>query len=139
MDRTRIVAPKTVSDMMSPAVVYGSEAETLEKAEADMETFGIRHLPVVDEAGHVLGIVSHRGVLRALARHKGGKQQGTLAQHMSRDVQKVKRSTPAADAAQLILDKKIGCVLVVDDDETLIGIVTETDFVRFAAQALRGG
>ena len=139
MDRTRFVAPKTVSELMSPAVVFGSEPETLEKAEADMETFGIRHLPVVDEAGQVLGIVSHRGVLRALASHKGSKQQASLGEHMSRDVQKVKTSTPAADAAQLILDKKIGCVLVVDDDETLVGIVTETDFVRVAAQALRNG
>jgi CBS domain-containing protein len=42
-----------------------------------------------------------------------------------------------AEAARTLLDRKFGCLPVCEADGTLVGIVTESDFVRLAARGLR--
>lgn len=126
----------TVEDLMSTAVVFARETDPVEKAESDMAAVGIRHLPVVDARGHVVGIVSHRDVLRALGHKGAGKEP--LGAVMTRRVRTAKRAMPAHEAAAILLASKIGCLIVVGEEEELVGIVTETDFVRVAEQALRG-
>jgi CBS domain-containing protein len=55
---------------------------------------------------------------------------------MTRDVRTVTPDTPLARAAELLVEHKIGCLPVLDADDRLIGIVTESDFVRLAARLL---
>jgi CBS domain-containing protein len=57
---------------------------------------------------------------------------------MSRRVQTVKPSLPAAAAATMMLEHKFGCLPVVGEDEQIVGIITETDFLKIAEQALLG-
>jgi CBS domain-containing protein len=52
---------------------------------------------------------------------------------MTKEVISVRPKTPIRRAAKLMLDHKFGCVPVVDDHARLVGILTETDLVRFAA------
>jgi CBS domain-containing protein len=42
-----------------------------------------------------------------------------------------------SQVARLMLERKYGCLPVCEDDGTLVGIVTEADFVRFAADVVR--
>jgi CBS domain-containing protein len=44
--------------------------------------------------------------------------------------------TPLADAARVMLERKIGCLPVVEDGR-LVGILTESDFLRFAVEHAR--
>ena len=126
-----------VTDVMSSQPICGKQWETVGKADADMRLADIRHLPVVDERDHLLGILSDRDVGKALARARGKSLR--LDEVMTTDVLTVRPSTLAREATWLMLDHKIGSLPVVDDQQRLVGIVTETDFLRLAHQVLGGG
>lgn len=53
---------------------------------------------------------------------------------MSTDVHTVDPETPLTDAAQTLLEKRIGSLVVVDDANNPRGIITSTDFVRLVAE-----
>lgn len=111
-----------------------------------LEEHAIRHAPVVDAAGDVVGVVSHRDLMQgALRSHDAvtSKQRSALRQRTVADVmtyapQTVAPDDPLADAAQLIIDNKFGCLLVLDNEE-LVGIITESDFVRYVAESENSG
>ena len=55
---------------------------------------------------------------------------------MSRDVATVSPDAALVDVAAMMVDRKLGCVPVVERDGTLLGIITEADFVRLARTLL---
>jgi CBS domain-containing protein len=98
----------------------------------------IRHLPVLDPDGSIVGIVSQRDLFRgALARtlgygeHAQQKLLGILyvKDVMSNSPQTIGPDELLSEAARRLYEGKIGCLLVVENTK-LIGIVTESDFVR---------
>jgi CBS domain-containing protein len=129
---------RTVEDFMSTAVISLKETDELSGAQLEMQLADIRHLPVVDKKGHVVGVVSDRDILQTLDKLRDETKPTPVAAIMARRVRTVKPSTPASDAAALMIEHKISCLPVVGDREQLVGIVTETDFVRIAEQALLG-
>jgi len=92
---------------------------------------GIRHMPVVDADGSVVGIVSDRDI--KLAWTRGPDTQ--VGDAMSKYVQWVHPDHPARRAVEIMITRKIGSVPVIADG-LLVGIVTETDFLRLADQTL---
>ena len=134
--------PRTVADLMSEEVVTLERNETLSIADNVMRLGRIRHMPVIDEGGALCGVVSQRDLFRgALARALG---YGTVAQTKIMKTIPVMEvmttepitTTPDAalgQAAQLMLDKKIGCLPVMES-EKIVGILTEADFVALAAR-----
>jgi CBS domain-containing protein len=124
-----------IADVMTSEPVAVSERITVARALRTLEEVEIRHLPVVDREGLLLGIVSQRDLLAAA---RAGETRRTLASLMNREVVAVAPETPAHEAAYLLLHHRIGCVPVVDRDGRLIGIATDADFVRVAYVALGG-
>jgi CBS domain-containing protein len=116
--------------------------EALRTADDVMRLGRIRHLPVVDDEGALVGIVSqrdlfHSGLLRALG-------YGAHAQHRALDALALKEAmrsqvfttttdTSLVEAAKVMLEKKIGCLVVMEADR-IAGILTESDFVRMALE-----
>lgn len=125
-----------IEELMTTGVIAVKEADTVVKADQQMHEADIRHLPVVDDHHHVVGIVSNRDLARALASPKGKQQR--IAEVMTRDVLTVRPEMPAYRAAEILIDRKIGSLPVVGDDGVMIGIVTETDFLSVARKALHG-
>lgn len=126
-----------VSDLMSCELVTVGETEPLREVEALLRRHGIRHLPVV--RGHKLvGLITHRDLLGALERDRAnpGKDPLWTSDFMSVDLITVGPKTPLRDAVGLLLDRKIGCLPVVDSNDGLLGILTESDLVRYAAVAI---
>ena len=133
MARERLVA-----DLMTKEVVTLDANDTLHVADDVMGLARIRHMPVVDEDGSVVGMVSQRDLFRgALARALG---YGEFAQQklfgmlrvkdvMSTDVLTTEPDAALSSAAKTMTEQKIGCLVVVED-ERLVGILTESDFVR---------
>jgi CBS domain-containing protein len=97
----------------------------------------IRHVPVV-RGPKLVGMVSHRDLIRALARHPPGEasQPICVKDIMTRDVETVAPDTSAQEAIEKLLDHRFGCLPVVDGQGDLVGIVTESDFLRLARMLL---
>jgi len=100
----------------------------------------IRHLPVIDEDGDLAGIVSqrdlfHSGLLRALGFGSHAKDRAmdllVLKEAMKTEVVTVAPSAPLTEAAQTMLERRIGCLVVVEGKK-IVGIITESDFVKLA-------
>lgn len=120
-----------VSDLMTTALMTINASERLDEAKIDMEVGLVRHLPVVDDRGKLVGIVSDRDVMR-----RGDKKR--VCDVMSRDVVTTRPDAPAHLAASMMIDFRIGAVPVIDDDGALVGVVTLTDYVSLARRALLG-
>jgi len=133
----------TVADLMTTDVVRVYEDQDVVFATGAMKLRRIRHLPVVRD-DVLVGLISHRDLLRAQARFLTHVQSGgtetsfssVLAKEvMSEDVLSVPPEMPADEAAMILVDRKIGCLPVVSGD-VLVGIITEADFLRWAVGVL---
>jgi CBS domain-containing protein len=107
-----------------------------------MRTERIRHLPVVDEDGRLAGIVSQRdlffsALVQALgfgtATHDRVLSTIPVKEVMTENVVTTTPETLVTAAARLMVDRKIGCLPVIDG-EALIGILSESDIVSAVAQ-----
>jgi CBS domain-containing membrane protein len=121
-----------VSDLMTTSLTTVNATDPITGAHAEMEVSVIRHLPVVDDRMRLVGVLSDRDVLRS----HGTKKR--VADIMTRDVITVRPDAPAYSAAEIMLDNKISSVLVVDETSTLVGMVTQTDYLDLARRALLG-
>jgi CBS domain-containing protein len=132
---------KLVRDVMTRSVVSLRRDDLLVSADDIMRLGRIRHLPVLDDAGKLVGVVTQtdlfRGaVLRALG--YGPQAQRSLSagisvsDAMTREVVTVSPETPIQEAARLLMQRKIGCLPVLANGK-LAGILTESDFVKLQA------
>jgi CBS domain-containing protein len=130
-----------VQDLMKTNVISAHALEGLAQARDQMAEAGVRHLPVVDERGQLIGTLSQRDLSRALDLEAAtaGKRSGLrVTDVMKRDVVLGYPQMPAYEAAALLLEHKIGALPIVDSDGRLAGIVSETDFLEVAREALQG-
>jgi acetoin utilization protein AcuB len=133
-----------VEDLMTSKVFVVEQDDYVDRVFFLIHYERIRHLPVV-EKGKVIGIVSDRDLYKALGPKSNSNAfedaSGTYSSEihmaakkvrhiMHRGVISVKRDTPAAEAAALMADNKIGALPVVDKDNKLVGILSSTDILR---------
>lgn len=128
---------RTVEELMTRDVVTLKEDDGLARGDDLLKTNHIRHLPVVRE-GKLVGLVSHRDLIRAMARQERGALSGSAVVRdiMTRDVETVGPRSSVRQAIHRMLDRKYGCLPVVEDGGRLVGILTETDLVRLAGRLL---
>jgi CBS domain-containing protein len=125
-----------VADFMTRELVTVKESDDLALAESILRLGGIRHLPVVRDR-KLVGLVTHRDLLRS-GTSGAPAARAVLAQDiMTRSPTVVAPATSLAHAAHLMLRNKYGCLPVCEEDGTLVGIITESDFVRFAADVVQ--
>lgn len=130
-----VIGPTEVADVMTGKVVTLSAHHTFNDATNLMNDRYFRHCVVVDNYRKIIGVISDRDILRALARNPNSRTK-SLDQIMTRNPITVKRNTPIIDAASKMLAKRINCLPVVDDDSTVCGIVTSTDLLKSYQQLL---
>jgi CBS domain-containing protein len=123
----------TVEDVMTTALTTIHPEEPVDSADLEMKLAAIRHIPVVGPKNRLVGILSDRDLLRSVRNPKGR----FISDIMTRRVHTVRASDPARRAVDLLLEHKIGCVPVLGEEDELVGIVTETDFLRIARDSLR--
>lgn len=133
--------PPRVSDVMRTDVRTLGRNDKLSTAEDVMKQDRIRHLPVLDADGKLCGVVSQRDLFRGMLLRALGYgsrlEEKLLEGHvvkeaMVEDVVTTTPDTPLEQAARLMLEKKIGCLPVVDEGQ-LVGILTESSFVELYA------
>jgi CBS domain-containing protein len=125
-----------VDQYMTTDLFTVHEDEALDLVANLMEWEKIRHVPVEDSRSRLVGLISYRSLLRLLARgmSRDGKAMA-VREVMRRDPITITPDTNTLDAVQLMRKHRVGCLPVVKDG-TLVGIVTERDFMNVAAGLL---
>ena len=129
----------SVEEIMTPDPIRLGSDNTLGDAHQVMTEKHIHHIPIVDSNDKLLGLISHRDILAAsgsvLRENPSDQTNRKLSELMITDVVS---TTPTADtlkAAQYIHDSRHGCLPIIDQDK-VVGIVTEYDFVEVAINLL---
>ncbi|HEX8188902.1 MAG TPA: glutamate-cysteine ligase family protein [Pyrinomonadaceae bacterium] len=123
---------RTVGQFMSTDLFTVRPDDLVDLAASVMDWRHIRHVPVEDERGRLVGLVSHRDMLRLLARGRAG-EAVAVSQVMKADPVTVSPSTPTLDAIDLMRSHGVGCLPVVEGG-MLVGIVTAMDFLAASAR-----
>lgn len=135
---------------MTEQVVCLSTNDNLAAAMESMKNGQFRHVPIIDEEGAMVGILSDRDVLRYLPFVGGQRLPGTgafrsslfhvdmrdpslslpISSIMTRNVTHIRPDYSFYDAVKMLHELKISCLPVVDEEKKLRGIVTVTDVMR---------
>ncbi len=129
----------SVESIMTADPVRLSESDTLGTALQLMTEKHIHHIPIVDGSDGVIGLISHRDILAAssstLNTTPSDNSGIPLSTIMSSPVVSISPDTGTLKAAQYIHQSRHGCLPIVDEG-SLIGIITEYDFVEVAISLL---
>ena len=133
-----------VSDVMQEHPVTAREDESIDAVAQLLSEYNVRHLPIVDQDGNVQGIVSDRDLLKvvwkvspglALRRAENAWSHRRVSEIMSKTPETVDAETELVDAGLTLLENKFGALPVVEGGR-LVGIITESDFVRLVCQTV---
>src|SRR6185369_10266602 len=136
----------TVRDVMTSSAATLNVSDRLDLARDIMTIGRVRHLPVVLD-GRVVGIVSQRDLFRASissvlkaapAAELDWLSKIPICDVMSKPVYTAQASWPLRRAVNLMVEKRIGCLPVVEDG-TLIGLLSESDCLRLLVERLGHG
>jgi acetoin utilization protein AcuB len=130
-----VIGPTEVADVMTGKVVTLSPHNSFNEVANLMNDRFFRHCVVVDSHGKIVGVISDRDIMRALARNPNSRTK-SLEQIMTRNPITVQRNTPILEAVTKMLSKRINCLPVVEDDGSVCGIVTSTDLLKSYHQLL---
>lgn len=107
----------------------------------------IRHLPIVNSSGVILGVISQRDLNRIASPEKGPDgqyvydadklSQFILKQHVIQKVITLSPEDTIEKATELMAMKKLGCIPVVDKEEHVVGILTVVDLLKLLLKILR--
>lgn len=126
-----------VSELMAIDVVTVGRNDDLRLVDDIMAERHIRHVPVVED-GALVGLVSQRDVFKAqMSSTMGYGEKGQRAflhtvpvkEIMAHPVITIAPDTPVTEAVDLMIDKGIGCLPVVRNQQ-LIGIITKTNLLQ---------
>ena len=133
---------KLAADWMSRHLVTVECGDSLRKCYQLMQERGIRHLPVTDGRGSIIGILSDRDLQRAMVRKSKApdlvrddasyefEEKATAQDFMSWPVQAVSDDTPIQTVAARMLHEKISAVLVKNERGQIHGILTTDDLLK---------
>ena len=125
---------QTVGQLMSTDLFTVGPDDLVDLAASVMDWRHVRHVPVEDDEGHFVGLVSHRDLLRLLAsgRLAQNGEQVSVRSIMKSEPLTVSPTLPTLEAIRMMRDNKVGCLPVVEN-ERLVGILTAYDFLAASA------
>lgn len=127
-----------VKDIMTNMLFTLQDDDSLKNARQMMEEKKIRHIPIINEQGKFIGLLSNRDILSATISKLADIDDQTqdeidagipINEIMKTDVATVSPETDLKEAATTLLNHKYGC-LPVQENNRLIGILTESDFLK---------
>lgn len=136
-----------VKDRMTSDLVTINPTTSFPEGFRIMSERKIRHLPVVDDRGTLIGIVTQTDLLHASPSAATALSVFEMSyllanlhvqEVMSSPPITVSEDAPLEEAARLMVEKKIGCLPVMRDGD-LVGMITETDIFETFVEVLGGG
>ena len=131
----RTAPARQASDLMTGDVATVSWTSTVGQAMASMRALGVRHLPILGDDGHFMGIVDDRLVALALLAAEDPEQaeQHPVTTAMTHFVPEVAATATVSHVAHLLGTSRCDAVVVVDGQGHLRGIITMVDVVAAIA------
>lgn len=127
-----------VDEFTTPDPITASEDLAVDELQALMEEHGIRHLPIVRD-NVVVGIISDRDLRLVTGLPLAEKLQVCAADIMSIDPYAVPASTPLDEVAFAMSEKKIGSVIINEENGQFLGIFTASDALNALIEIVRKG
>ncbi|HKC63583.1 MAG TPA: glutamate-cysteine ligase family protein [Pyrinomonadaceae bacterium] len=126
---------QTVGQFMSTDLFTVRPDDLVDLAANVMDWRHVRHVPVEDDKGHLVGLVSHRNLLRLLARgtSDNSAEPISVSSIMKTNPLTVSPQTRTLEAINLMRENHVGCLPVVEAGR-LVGIVTAYDFLTASAK-----
>ncbi|MBL8206626.1 MAG: CBS domain-containing protein [Blastocatellia bacterium] len=128
---------QTVGQFMSTDLFTVRPDDLVDLAACVMDWKHVRHVPVEDDEGRLVGLVSHRDLLHLMAQGSARKEAEPVAvkEIMKQDLITVTPQTPTLTALEMIRRHKVGCLPVLEN-ERLVGLVTAYDFLTLSAELI---
>jgi len=117
-----------VENYMSPAPVTIRDDTDYWKAAEIMKARDLHHIPVVNESDAVVGILTRRDLKIAAMRFRETPVE--VSEVMHSPVVTIAPGEQLAAAARQMIDHRIGGLPVLDANDQVVGILTETDLLR---------
>jgi CBS domain-containing protein len=125
-----------VSQFMSTDLFTVRPDDIVDFAATLMDWRHIRHIPVEGDDGELIGLVSHRALLRLVAEGRiGGEHKVTVREIMTERPLTINSDTTTVEAIRLMREARVACLPVVDNGK-LHGLVTEHDLIVVASRLL---
>jgi CBS domain-containing protein len=136
------MASRQAAEVMSTSIVLIAEERTLAEAVDMMLAEGVKRLPVVDDDGRLVGMLSRLDIFRTVMREKPDLnafqaqkiQVGQLKRVgdiLRRDTHAVSLQTSIEEVIRIIDDNDIQRVAVVDPEDKLLGLISDHDLLRY--------
>lgn len=126
-----------IRDVMTPWAITANLRDGLHQTWERMRERGIRHMPVMAENDQLAGMISDRDVRRPDDLDADGvprpfvlDNQTTVEQAMTPAPDRVRDVDPLITAVDLMIRSKYGALPVVDEDNTLVGLISAVDALR---------
>ena len=135
-----------LKEIMTKSVTTVNVADRFSLVESRMREKKVRHIPVIDNDRHVVGLISQRDLYRIASPRKTPSGDAydpsyldgfILSNVMTPAVQTLSEFCALKDGVSLMADKNLGCIPIVDKDDRILGIVTKGDVIRFLHRAFR--
>ncbi len=122
-------------DIMSKKLITVSGETSLLETMNLMSERRIRHMPVVDEFSNIVGIVSQRDLNMSFPAIMDA-SAAPIKLFMNSPVKYIEQSTPIRKVIFKMLEDKISCVIVGNDQKDAVGIITTDDLLWHLAELL---
>jgi CBS domain-containing protein len=133
-DRNWRLSYQTVGQIMNTDLFTVRPDDIVDLAASVMEWSHVRHIPVENDSGDLVGLLGHRALLRLVAsgKHTELVEVGTL---MVTDPTTAGPDLLTTEAIKIMREKKVSCLPIVDG-QRLLGIITERDLIVVSAKLL---
>jgi len=144
---------------MTQSAVTINHGSPFSEVEEKFITHHIRHLPVIEADNLLIGLITKRDLFRIISPRKDIEDDQPLMKGqyvelkygyypkesldkfilekvMTKEVYKLKKDNSVSEAIKMMLDHKIGCVVIVDNIGKVEGIVTRHDILQFTDKLL---
>jgi CBS domain-containing protein len=123
---------RTVGEFLTHIPIYITESASLAEAAGILDSKKITGLPVVDENGCLVGMISQTDLVRARANsHLVSNWPGlAVGQIMSKPALTIESGASIEEAARQMDQRRVHRLVVVDAAATPIGIISTSDLVR---------
>ncbi len=132
-----------LKEIMVTKIVTMQVDQPFSAVEEKLRLHRIRHLPVVDSKNKLVGIITQTDLFRSASpRHteegffydKDQLDTFVLKTLMTPNPLALRPENTVADAVDVMITRKYGCIPIVEGDRTLAGIVTQIDILKFVAK-----